>query len=138
QDLLEHRTHPLVDLVGDHPGTSIGQCHRQGAGTSSHLHDLVLASDLGGGDDLVDQVAVSQEVLSEFLTRAQVVLLQQAQDLPAALPSHAGPPNTRRAVSEVDRATSSGSISHTFANIWPVNRTNAGSLGRPRCGGGAR
>ena len=96
----------------------------------------VTLADVGRRPDPVHDVGIGEEMLAQALARRQPVPVEQTKHLGASLAAHRR--NTAAARVDVASATSSSAIPHTSARACPLKDTQAGSLGSPRCGGGAR
>ena len=132
----QDRFQPWIDLERDYPGTGRRQSICQCPGSRPHLEDGRSGAGPALLDDLPGDVGVRQEVLAEAVRRRYTVTGEQLGDLGSGLRRHRR--NTLVAFSVVIRATSTGSMPQTAARASPLRATQAGSLGSPRWGGGAR
>jgi hypothetical protein len=84
-NILQDRTQADIDLVRDHVGPRVGECHRECACARPHFEYLIIGSDAGHRDHLGDDVRISEEVLTEPFARHDSVISKQPDDRCRAL-----------------------------------------------------
>ena len=72
---MEDRDEVRVDLDGDDMAGRLSECLGHRADAWSDLKDTVVLRDFRASDDVLEHVFVDQEVLTEALLEAEIVLL---------------------------------------------------------------
>ena len=132
----EHVGEPAVELDRAHVRAGVAQRERQRTETGPDLDHVVAGLHAREPHDVRGHVGVGEKVLTERLARSQPVLLEQRLDLARR---HRSTPNTRAAFARVELGDLARRRRRArAASAAPTIETNAGSLGLPRCGTGAR
>lgn len=72
---MQDRDEVRVDLDGDDMAGRLCECLGHRADAGSDLEDTVVLRDFRASDDVLEHVFVDQEVLTETLLEAEIVLL---------------------------------------------------------------